>query len=370
MYQLIKPLLFQLDPERVHQYTLQALRLATALPFGLRGLRAMFDNVHDPRLEVEAFGLKFKNRVGLAAGYDKNGVAERGLAALGFGHIEVGTVTRIPQPGNPKPRVHRVREVHGVVNSMGFPNEGVEALLQRMKDERRKMNASFIAHPSSFILGINIGKGKDTPVERAAEDYCALLQQVAPYADYVAINISSPNTMNLRQLQAKSFIVGLLGEVARVRGELLRDDKQRTMDDPSTIAHRPSSIVMLPLLVKIAPDLSESEIDDVLDAIAQTGIDGVIATNTTLSREGVPSYAQALKGGLSGAPLTARSTEVIRYISKRTEGKLPIIGVGGIMTPRDALDKLDAGATLIQLYTGMIYAGPGLVREINRAMGE
>ncbi len=365
MYQLIKPLLFQLDPERVHHYTLQALRLATVLPFGLRWLQATFDNVSDPRLEVEAFGLKFKNRVGLAAGYDKNGMAVRGLAALGFGHVEIGTVTRIPQPGNPKPRVHRVREVRGVVNSMGFPNEGVEALLQRMKDEGRRMNAAFTPHPSSFILGVNIGKGKDTPVERAAEDYCALLQQVAPYADYVAINISSPNTMNLRQLQAKSFIVGLLGEVARVRDDEGRKTEDRRREVDASVLRPPSSV---PLLVKIAPDLSESEIDDVLDAIAQTGIDGVIATNTTLSREGVPSYAQALKGGLSGTPLTARSTEVIRYISKRTAGKLPIIGVGGIMTPRDALDKLDAGATLIQLYTGMIYAGPGLVRETNRAM--
>ena len=219
--QLLRPLLFRLDPERAHHLTLNALRVVAVLPFGLRWLGSIFAEVTDSRLEVEAFGLKFKNRVGLAAGYDKNGVAVRGLGALGFGHIEIGTVTRIPQLGNPKPRVHRVREVQGVINSMGFPNEGVEALIRSMKFEGRRMKespSSFTHHPSSFRIGINIGKSKDTPVERAAEDYCALLEQVAPYADYVAINISSPNTMNLRQLQAKSFIMGLLREIARTRG--------------------------------------------------------------------------------------------------------------------------------------------------------
>ncbi len=371
MYNLLRPLLFRLDPEHAHHLTLNALRVAAALPFGLRWLGSTFNVVNDPRLEVEAFGLKFKNRVGLAAGYDKNGVAVRGLGALGFGHIEIGTVTRIPQLGNPKPRVHRVREVQGVINSMGFPNEGVEALTRRMKNEGRSMNSSFIHHPSSFRIGINIGKGKDTPVERAAEDYCALLEQVAPYADYVAINISSPNTMNLRQLQAKSFIVGLLREIARTRKSVGSGQKAESSEVSSmaqiSAKHVNLQISNLPLLVKIAPDLSESEIDDVLDAIAQTGIDGIIATNTTLAREGLPSYAQSLKGGLSGAPLTARSTQVIRHIAKQTQGKLPIIGVGGIMTPQDALAKLDAGATLVQVYTGMIYAGPGLVCDINKS---
>lgn len=390
MYEnLLKPLLFRLDPERAHHLTLHALRIAAALPFGLRALQSMF-SVEDPRLAVEAFGLTFKNRVGLAAGYDKNGVAVSGLSALGFGHVEVGTVTRMPQPGNARPRVHRVREAQGVINSMGFPNEGVEKLIRRRTGDERRIRSEFssaVSRPPSLILGINIGKGKDTPVERAAEDYCALLQQVVPYADYVAINISSPNTMNLRQLQAKSFIVALLGEIAATRSALsggpraessgawsVEREAARNLTNSQTgkLSNTPPqppkpAAATLPLLVKIAPDLSEGEIDDVLDAIAQAGIDGVIATNTTLARAGLPAYAQSLKGGLSGAPLTARSTEVIRYIAKRTLGKLPIIGVGGIMTPRDALDKIDAGATLVQVYTGMIYAGPGLVREINKS---
>jgi len=344
MYSLIRPLLFRLDAERAHHLTLDALRLASRVPFGKQLLRTVFE-ANDPKLEIEAFGLKFKNRVGLAAGYDKNGVGIAGLNALGFGHLEIGTVTRLPQAGNPKPRVHRVPEAHGVINSMGFPNEGVEALGRR-RDIRPQMSDN----PStavSALLGINIGKGRDTPIERAAEDYCALLQQVSAQADYIALNISSPNTMNLRQLQARAAIENLLREVAAVRDGLP---------------------VRKPLLVKIAPDLSEDEIVDVLGAIAATGIDGVIATNTTLGREGLPAYAQPLKGGLSGAPLTAKSTQVIRTISKHTHGKLPIIGVGGIMSPADALAKLDAGATLVQIYTGMIYYGPALVRDINRAM--
>lgn len=363
---LLRPLLFRFDPERAHHLTLHALRMAAALPFGTQFLQALFA-VNDPRLAVEAFGLRFKNRLGLAAGYDKNGVAVRGLSALGFGHIELGTVTRIPQPGNPKPRVHRMPEAQAVINSMGFPNEGVEALLagRRTEDGRRRSSSSVSGLPSP-VLGINIGKGKDTPVERAAEDYCGLLQQVAPYADYVAINISSPNTLNLRQLQAKSFLVQLLGEIARVR-----NDGRRKTEDGSDAGSIPSSVIghpsHLPLVVKIAPDLSEGEIDDVLDAIAQTGMDGIIATNTTLARDGLPDNARQLKGGLSGAPLTNRSTEVIRYIAKQTLGKLPIIGVGGIMTPQDAIDKFAAGATLVQVYTGMIYAGPSLVRDINKS---
>jgi dihydroorotate dehydrogenase len=344
MYSWIRPLLFRLDAERAHHLTLNALRLAGALPFGTQILRSLFD-LGEPKLEVEAFGLKFKNRVGLAAGYDKNGVAIRGLGALGFGHIEVGTVTRLPQTGNPKPRVHRIPEAMGLINSMGFPNEGVsnsQLAIGYWRDSQPKANSQL-----PIRIGINIGKGKDTPIERAAEDYCELLQQVAPFADYVALNISSPNTMNLRQLQARETITSLLKDVVAVRNALP---------------------IKKPLLVKIAPDLNEAELDDVLDAIAMAGIDGVIATNTTIGREGLPSYAQSLKGGLSGAPLTTRSTEVIRYIAKHTLGKLPIIGVGGIMSPRDAIEKINAGATLVQVYTGMIYRGPAFIRQINKAM--
>jgi dihydroorotate dehydrogenase len=296
-------------------------------------LRALY-TVDDPQLEVEAFGLRFKNPVGLAAGYDKNGLAVAGLACLGFGHIEVGTVTRLPQAGNPRPRIHRVPEAGGIVNRMGFPNAGVEAL--RLPPGLRRQ----------VRLGFNIGKGKDTPLERAAEDYCELLRRVHNLADYVTVNVSSPNTVGLRQLQARAALEGLLGEVTKVRDEL-----------------RPR----VPLLVKIAPDMGEAEIDDVLAAVAATGVDGVIATNTTVGREGVPDYAAALQGGLSGRPLRARATEIVRYIARRTEGRLPIIGVGGIASAADALEKLEAGARLVQVYTGLIYAGPGLVKAINAA---
>jgi len=329
MYQLIKPLLFKLDPERAHHLTLHLIKWAGIFPPTYFLLRRLFE-VNDPRLEVEAFGLKFKNPIGLAAGYDKNGVAAKGLSALGFGHVEIGTVTRAKQVGNPKPRVFRVPEAHGLINSMGFPNDGVAAL--KIKRGAAK-------------IGINIGKSKDTPIERAADDYCELLKQVYADADYVTVNVSSPNTMNLRQLQAREAIANLLKEVATVRNALPK---------------------RVPLLVKIAPDLAEGEIDDVLSAIDQSGFDGIIATNTTIGRVGLSERYQNLKGGLSGAPLRDRSTAVIRYIANRTEGKLPIIGVGGIIEPRDAIEKLAAGAVLIQIYTGLIYSGPALVKQINR----
>jgi dihydroorotate dehydrogenase len=333
IYQSIRPLLFKIDPERVHALTLRLIQLAGQLPPTYALLRRMFE-VDDPRLGVEAFGLTFKNPIGLAAGYDKNGVAVKGLSALGFGHIEVGTLTRQMQIGNPKPRVHRVVEADGVINSMGFPNDGVGALKV----------ARGAAH---CRLGINIGKSKETPIEQAADDYCALFQQVYRAADYVVINISSPNTLNLRQLQARELIEGLLKQVAVARDSLLP---------------------RVPLLVKIAPDLSESEIDDALSAISSAGFDGIIATNTTIGRNGIPDRYRNLKGGLSGAPLRDRSTAVIRYIAQRTEGKLPIVGVGGIANARDAIEKLAAGATLLQVYTGLVYAGPNLVKQLNRAL--
>lgn len=297
------------------------------MPFAPIVLRMMFGKASsDP---VELFGLHFRNRVGLAAGYDKNGTALAGLAALGFGHIECGTVTRIAQPGNPKPRVHRFPRERAVINSMGFPNDGVDVLMKRLE----------ITQLPDVRLGINIGKGKDTPVERAAEDYCALYERTHTRADYIAVNISSPNTAGLRSLQSRAAIVELLDAIAGAR--------RRT-------AHRP-------ILVKIAPDLSVEEIDDVLDAIAQTGMDGIIATNTTLHRAGLPPAAAELRGGASGAILTTRSTAIVRHIARVTGGRLPIIGVGGIMNANDARAKLDAGAALVQLYTGLIYAGPGLV---------
>ncbi len=336
MYQLIRPLLFRLDPERAHHVTLTLLAWAGATPPMRAALRRLFA-IDDAKLAVDAFGVRFKNRVGLAAGYDKNAAAVTGLSALGFGHLELGTVTRLPQAGNPKPRVHRVPTAQAIINQMGFPNAGVDAL--RLPPRSTLM--------FDVRMGVNIGKGRDTPLERATEDYCALFQRVYQRADYVAINVSSPNTLNLRQLQARAAMVKLLGAVTALRNR---------------------STPRVPLLVKIAPDLSESELDDVLDAVGQAGIDGVIATNTTTSRAGVPPAQQGLAGGLSGAPLRARATEVVRYLARRSEGRLPIIGVGGIMTADDALERLDAGATLIQLYTGLVYRGPGLVREALAAL--
>ena len=333
MYNTIRPALFKLDPEVIHKITLLMIKYAGILPPTYALLRAIFE-VNDPRLQVEAFGVKFRNPIGLAAGYDKDGVGVRGLSALGFGHIEVGTVTRQRQIGNPKPRVQRVIESQGVINSMGFPNNGVAALKIRRGEAK---------------VGINIGKSKDTPIEQAAEDYVELFKQVYRQADYVAINISSPNTLNLRQLQARDYIESLLKAVTLVRD--------------SVTPH-------VPMLVKIAPDLTEAEIDDVLGAIECSGVDGIIATNTTIGREGIPPQYRDLKGGLSGRPLTQRATAIISCIARKTNGRLPIIGVGGVMNPFDALAKFEAGATLVQVYTGLVYAGPSLVKQINRALVE
>jgi len=333
MYKTLRPLLFKLDPEVIHKITLLLIKYAGILPPTYALLRAIFE-VNDPHLQVEAFGVKFRNPIGMAAGYDKDAKAVRGLSALGFGHVEVGTVTRHKQIGNPKPRVQRVIESQGVINSMGFPNSGVDAV--KIKRGEAK-------------VGINIGKSKDTPLERAIEDYVELFKRVYQQADYVAINISSPNTLNLRQLQARDFIEGLLKEVTLVR------------DNASP---------HVPVLVKIAPDLSETEIDDVLCAIELSGADGIIATNTTIGREGIPPQYRDFKGGLSGRPLTQRSTDVIHCIARKTNGRFPIIGVGGVMNPLDALEKFEAGATLVQVYTGLVYAGPGLVKQINRALVE
>jgi dihydroorotate dehydrogenase len=335
MYGLVRPLLFRADPERVHNATLQLLRMAGRLP-PVRGLLARLFRVDDSRLEVEVFGVRFRNPVGLAAGYDKNGVALRGLASLGFGHLEVGTLTPQPQAGNPRPRVHRFPAAQALVNSMGFPNAGIESLPPGL---------AAVGRTTGTRVGINLGKGRDTPLERAADDYRALLRHVHAHqqADYVAINISSPNTKDLRRLQQGAAVGDLLGAVASERNGL----------SPR-----------LPLLVKIAPDLSEPEIDAILDAVLAAGLDGVIATNTTTSRDLIPQ-ARDLPGGTSGEPVRERSTAIVRHIAARTEGRLPIIGVGGILRPAEALDKIEAGAWLVQLYTGLVYTGPGLVHAIN-----
>jgi dihydroorotate dehydrogenase len=335
MYGLFRPLFFRLDAERAHDLTLALLRVAGKLRITNYLTRALFD-FRDSRLQVDAFGIQFKNPIGLAAGYDKNGIAIRGLGSLGFGHIEIGTVTCSAQAGNPRPRIHRVPGSGALINRMGFPNAGADAIPPTPLTKGGE---------GGIRLGINIGKSKDTPLERAAEDYVELLKRVHAHADYIAINVSSPNTPGLRSLQSRAAINDLLRTVTRVRDELTP---------------------RVPLLVKISPDLNELEIDDILDAVTSCGVDGVIATNTTLNRDGVPHTN--IPGGLSGAPLRARATEMIRSISQKTRGALPIIGVGGIFSAADALEKLRAGARLVQIYTGLVYRGPGLIGEINREL--
>ncbi len=330
LYSFFRPLLFRLEPEQAHQLTLNLIRLAGALPPARAGLKAWF---RAPAQPVQAFGLTFTNPVGLAAGYDKDGLGWLGLSSLGFGHIEVGTVTPRPQPGNPRPRVFRLPQEEALINRMGFPGRGADFLAKQLKRPR----------PGGLILGVNLGKNKDTPLEEAAGDYTALFQDFAPLADYLAINVSSPNTVGLRRLQARGALSDLLAAVAGQRSQGGR---------------------RVPVLVKLAPDLNDEELDDALDAILAHGMDGVIATNTTISREGVNCPLAAETGGLSGRPLRERSTQMIREIYCRTGGKLPIIGVGGIHDAASAREKLEAGASLVQVYTGLIYAGPGLVKQI------
>lgn len=334
MYAHLRQLLFRLDPERAHTLSLAVIQMAGQFAPMRALLRAIFAASEK---RVEAFGLVFRNPLGLAAGYDKDGLAWRGLACLGFGHIEVGTVTPRPHPGNPRPRLFRLPEDQALINRMGFPGRGAEFV-------QKQLNAS---RPPGFILGVNLGKNKDTPLDAAAEDYLTLMARFSSLADYLAINVSSPNTVGLRRLQARRALEGLLRALSSQRERLSSVGKRTT-----------------PLLVKLAPDLDEAELDDALEAIINTGMDGVIATNTTVERHRLNSPQAVQAGGLSGAPLTLRSTQMIRHIHNHTGGKLPIIGVGGVMCPSDARQKLDAGATLVQIFTGLVYAGPGLVKQI------
>ncbi len=338
MYPLFRFLLFRLDPEAAHALTLRLIRLAGQLPPVRAFLRAWF---RAPSRPVQAFGLTFPNPAGLAAGYDKDALGWRGLACLGFGHIEAGTVTPRPQAGNPRPRLYRLVKERAVINRMGFPGLGAEFVARQLRGPRVK----------DLVLGVNIGKNKDTPLEDAARDYLSLLQTFAPLADYLAINVSSPNTVGLRRLQDRDALQQLLVAL----------DEQRCLE--AVRLGRP-----VPLLVKLAPDLSPAELDDALDAILAAGMDGVIATNTTISREGVPARWAAEAGGLSGAPLYALSLEMVRRTAARLEGKLPLIGVGGISSAADARAMLDAGASLVQVYTGLIYEGPGLVKKILKSL--
>ncbi len=338
VYPFFRSLLFRLEPEQAHALTLRLVRIAGALPPVGGLLRRCFAV---PTRPVQAFGLRFANPVGLAAGYDKDGLGWRGLACLGFGHIEVGTVTQRAQPGNPGPRLFRLPQERALINRMGFPGQGADFVATCLGGPR----------PPGLVLGVNIGKNKDTPLEAAAEDYGSLLRTFAPLADYLAINVSSPNTIGLRRLQGRAALDALLGCLAAERQvQTARSGKS------------------LPLLVKLAPDLSNEELDDALEVITARGMDGVIATNTTLARPDLRSPHAGESGGLSGAPLHRASLGMVSAICQRTQGKLPVIGVGGIENAAGAQAMLDAGAVLIQVYTGLVYAGPGLARQIVRGL--
>ncbi len=335
-------LLFSLDSEKAHEVGVSAM----ALLGRMTPLCRMFERWH--RLPaaskpIEAFGLKFPNAVGLAAGFDKNAVAWPAAAAMGFGHVEIGTVTALAQPGNPKPRMFRYPAEEAVINRMGFNNEGSEAVAARLAKQpgpgRRRIP-----------LGVNLGKSKVADIDQATADYLTSFARLADYADYLVLNVSSPNTPNLRQLQDEDRLRELLGAMTSANRErAAQPGKQR-----------------VPILLKIAPDLSFRQIDAVLAAIAEFGLDGIIATNTTLARPGVFASVNEA-GGLSGAPLRKRSTQIVRYIAAATSGRLPIIGVGGINDTAAAAEKLDAGATLVQIYSGMIYRGPFFARDIAHA---
>jgi dihydroorotate dehydrogenase len=334
-YPLTRRVLFRLEPEAAHAMSVRLLRNVAAVP-GLKLAVGVTSRV--PKSEpVTVFGLTFPNRVGLAAGYDKDGEAWQGLGALGFGHIEVGTVTPGPQPGNPKPRVFRLASERSLINRMGFPGRGADYVTRRLQGSR----------PGGLVLGVNIGKQQATSLVDAVHDYRHLMDVFAPLADYLAVNISSPNTPELRRLQERGYVEALLTALATRRTELV-DRLERPV----------------PILVKLAPDLDDDQLVASVDAVRDAGLDGVIATNTTISRQGIRHRLAGEEGGLSGAGLTARSTEVIRAIHSHTAGSLPIVGVGGIMSPGDARAKIEAGATLVQIYTGLVYEGPGLVRRV------
>ncbi len=336
---LIKPLLFRIDPEKAHHLSTRLFAISLSIPILSHLIRRRF-LYENKSLEKEVLGLKFTNPVGLAAGFDKDGKYCEDMSALGFGFIEIGTVTPRPQIGNPKQRLFRLPKDNALINRMGFNNEGIDALVARLK--KRKKN--------KIVIGGNIGKNKTTPNENAIDDYEICFEKLYPYVDYFVVNVSSPNTPDLRSLQDKEPLQKLLRHII-----LLRSKKEKTK----------------PVLLKIAPDLSESQIDDVLDILEQENVDGIIATNTTISRSGLKTTDNKIEsignGGLSGAPLHNRSIEVVRYIRSKNKS-IPIIGVGGIYETKDAIGMIEAGADLIQIYSGMIYQGPSMIKRIKKAL--
>ncbi|MFN2280654.1 MAG: quinone-dependent dihydroorotate dehydrogenase [Anaerolineales bacterium] len=339
MYSVFRPLLFKMDPERAHSRILGLVGMVG----GLAPLRELLRRIYLPASSrpVEIAGLVFPNPVGLAAGYDKDCTAWRGLSCLGFGHLELGTVTPRPQAGNPRPRIFRYPGRQAIINRMGFPGRGAEFA----KDRIPPRGSSPVR--DRIVLGVNIGKNKDTSNERAVEDYLACLRSFLDRADYLAVNVSSPNTLGLRQLQGKAYLRDLLGTLVAERDQLAAD-----LEQPP------------PLFVKLSPDLTDHELDGALEAILESSADGVIATNTTIQRGDLMVPDPNQEGGLSGRPLKELSTSLVRKIADRSAGDLPIIAVGGINSVEDAREKLDAGASLVQVYSGLIFQGPGLAREL------
>ena len=351
-YALARPFLFGLDPETAHDLTLRSLARAQGTP-----LEWVWRNrrVSDP---IELAGLAFPNRVGLAAGLDKNARCIDGLGALGFGFIEIGTVTPLPQPGNAKPRMFRLPRAGALINRLGFNNDGLAAFIANIEASSFQALRRRAGRPA-LLLGLNIGKNAATPIEHALDDYLACLEGVYPYADYVAVNISSPNTKDLRTLQDEKALDALLRGIGRRRDELARMDAGSGSPPSGDPARR------VPIFVKIAPDLDAGQVASIASALTRNGMDGVIATNTTLSRDGVLGQAQAQEaGGLSGKPLLAASNLVVSRLRAALGENFPIIGVGGIFSAADALGKIEAGADVVQMYTGLIYRGPALVHQV------
>ena len=332
MYKLlIQPFLFLFDPEKVHHFTFSSVQFLSKIP-GVSSVLNKIYLVRNSKLKTTLFGIEFPNPVGLAAGFDKDAKLYKELSNFGFGFIEIGTVTPLPQDGNPQKRLFRLKDDQAIINRMGFNNGGVEAVVKRLKKNK------------NVIIGGNIGKNKNTPNDEAIKDYEICFEALFDYVHYFVVNVSSPNTPNLRELQDKEPLTKLLTQLELKNRE-----------------HK----IRKPILLKIAPDLTNEQLLDIIDIVKETQIDGVIATNTTISREGLVSQSKDEVGGLSGKPLTKRATEVIRFLSEKSNKAFPIIGVGGIHSAADAVEKLQAGASLIQLYTGFIYEGPKLISDIN-----
>lgn len=363
MYKLIRSFFFLFDAEKVHYFAMNALRFFCSIGF-IRKLLAANFHPNAKNLAVERWGLEFKNPVGLAAGFDKNAKYLRELEVLGFGFVEIGTVTPKPQDGNDKPRLFRLPKDKAIINRMGFNNEGVKVVAERLRQwsmvngQNRTSNSPFTTHHSPLIIGGNIGKNKVTPNDEAWKDYEICFNELFDYVDYFVVNVSSPNTPGLRELQEKDSLHKILSHLQTLRAERLKLKAEEHIQKP--------------ILLKIAPDLTQSQLDDVIDLAREIQLDGLVASNTTISREGLSTDASVVTaigaGGLSGLPVKQRSTEIVKYIAQKINGEVPVIASGGIFTAADAKEKLNAGAVLVQVWTGFIYEGPAIAKKINNQL--